>query len=158
MSLLVKANKLFVEKKYNEAYELYVKAEKIYGRAIIKYQIEKCESFIELEDKEEENGNYTSNDVVTNILQDNSKTIVLSNTERSRYLNEYKQIKSKKSVEADVKKVNPIPSDWPEDLTLSPLPKGTNDYRWYEKYNYKRSIENHVVGNIGLSVIVPTFN
>lgn len=158
MSLLRKANKLFIEKKYNEAYELYVEAEKIYGRTVIKYQMEKCESFIGLKDIEKENKDNISNDVVTNILLDNSNTITLSDTERSRYLDKFKQIKGRKSVNAEVKEVNPIPSDWPEDLKLLPLPEGTNDFEWYEKYNYKRSIKEKSTQPIGLSVIVPTFN
>ena len=64
-----------------------------------------------------------------------------------------KQKQCKKSEDAATKPVNPIPADWPADLILQPLPDSTNDYRWAKKYR-----RNSLPNDIGLSIIIPTFN
>lgn len=51
-----------------------------------------------------------------------------------------------------------VPSEWPSDLQLYSLPESTNDYEW--SLNYK-SISKGFVKNmdeVGLSIIIPTFN
>lgn len=68
-------------------------------------------------------------------------------------LTKVKAQQNKKSVDAEVKDVNPIPADWPSDLTLRPLPESTNDYQWIKKYK-----KNALPADIGLSVVIPTFN
>jgi chondroitin synthase len=66
---------------------------------------------------------------------------------------EVKNKQSQKSEDAEVKKVNPIPGDWPKDLQLRPLPESTNDYQWI-----KKNSTNVLPEKIGLSVVIPTFN
>ncbi|WP_323875213.1 glycosyltransferase family 2 protein [Aeromonas veronii] len=68
-------------------------------------------------------------------------------------LTQVKYQQAKKSDDAEVKEVNPIPSDWPKDLTLRPLPESSNDYQWVKKYK-----KNELPADIGLSVVIPTFN
>jgi len=70
-------------------------------------------------------------------------------------------LQAKNSEPLPTKKVDPIPADWPKDLTLAPLPDGPNDYEWYiaNKYN-KEEVEPafHNKEEIGLSIVIPTFN
>lgn len=68
-------------------------------------------------------------------------------------LSKIKSIYNVKSEDAVVKDVKTIPNDWPQDLVLRPLPISTNDYEWAKKYRKTEKPE-----NIGLSIIIPTFN
>lgn len=162
---LKEANKFFREKKYDEAYKLYKLAAEKYGEKLVKYNLDICRQKLKLNDekvtfdKTAHNASIISQDVVTRILLDNKQDIVLDKEEREIFLTEYKKVTSKKSEAVPVKKVNPIPSDWPKNLVLNPLPEGTNDFIWFEKYNYrKKALNITTLDTVGLSIIVPTFN
>lgn len=92
-------------------------------------------------------------------LDDVTQLLCWNSTEQKQspeYLSLVEKIKQKqrkKSEDAAAKPVNPIPADWPADLILQPLPDSTNDYRWAKKYR-RTSLPN----DIGLSIIIPTFN
>lgn len=158
--LLKKASEFFRAEKYEDAYRLYKKAEKRYGRVVVDYNLKKCEKKIEPNRNQVESINDidVSNklDCVTEILLNNTNEKKLSNEEKNHCLEFYKQQKKYKSEDVETKKVNPIPSDWPKDLVLAPLPESTNDFHWKQTYKSQK-IEVDENKN-GLSVIVPTFN
>lgn len=160
MSLLQNANKLFKEKKYKEAYVKYKELEKLYGRSFIDYNMTKCEKFLKIDKL---SNNYSSDmtykedtDFITKVLIDNEKKSLL-NVDREKFLKKYSVLKQFKSEDALVKRINPIPNDWPDELQLRPLPESTNDFHWLEKHKSK-SKDTYNNEEIGLSVIVPTFN
>lgn len=98
-------------------------------------------------------------DDATKILLSNSGKEKLSDNELSSLMSSWKKKTAKKSEDAEIKKVNPIPADFPKDLVLAPLPEGVNDFEWHQRYK-KKNNTNFSDRNIeqGLSVIVPTFN
>ncbi|MEA2049081.1 MAG: glycosyltransferase [Campylobacterota bacterium] len=97
-----------------------------------------------------------TNNRINKILLNNSSEIELSKIEREECLNYYKMLSGKKSENAEVKIVAPIPIDWPKDLVLAPLPESTNDFNW-KSVNKKdhKAITNSPQG---LSIVIPTFN
>lgn len=78
-----------------------------------------------------------------------------ADNQRKHALKKYREKISKTSAHAQVKKINPIPDDWPKDLVLAELPHGPNDYEWNRRRKGKK---NSTTGTLGLSIIVPTFN
>ena len=91
-------------------------------------------------------------DNVTRILQWN-ETGTKGSKDYVSLLDTVKKNQAKISEDAVVKQVNPIPTDWPKDLVLQPLPESTNDYEWAKKY--RKTIRPE---KVGLSIIIPTFN
>jgi chondroitin synthase len=82
--------------------------------------------------------------------------LTLTDLELQECLDEHKRATSRKSKAAAVKAVIPKPGNWPEDLVLAPLPKGTNDWRWRQA---RKQVGKAAGGTLqGLSVIIPTFN
>lgn len=158
MNILKQANKLLIEKKYYEAYTLYKKIEKEIGRDIIDFNLKLCEKHISLDETNQKNNiNISSNkfDIITTILLSNSGNLTISDEEKNINIKIFNDLKNKKTQEIEVKKTNPIPNDWPKNLKLFPLPKSTNDFQWlYEKEKYNTTTYN----DIGLSIIIPTFN
>jgi chondroitin synthase len=81
----------------------------------------------------------------------------LSESEIKYYIRQYKNATGKKSEDAEIKHVNPIPSNWPKNLILSPLPDSTNDYMWHRlRKNCTTATMNKT--ECALSIIIPTFN
>ncbi|BBP46157.1 hypothetical protein THMIRHAS_15300 [Thiosulfatimonas sediminis] len=154
MSLISKAAEYFKKKEYEKAYVLYKQAADQYGEEIVKYNLIVCERHLE----ELPTINKVTKSVldpITKLLLDNTKQMTLPEVERNSAIKHYQKLKNVKSEELDVKSVNPIPSDWPENLKLAPLPESTNDFKWLGNKDLKyKSTE----GELGLSIIVPTFN
>ncbi len=155
-NLLKAANKAYKDKQFERALELYEQASHIYGRHIVELNIKTCLKHLKRNVPEP-----AGLDFITQILLDNSDKIKLSARGRQAALDHYKTLKNKKSEELPVKPVNPIPADWPEGLKLAPLPEGPNDYQWYLTHRYhpmKREIYPSNSDDIGLSIVIPTFN
>lgn len=149
MSIFQQARNLFNEGHYKEALRLYRKAGDIFGQNIVALNIKQC--LDRLNGKPEQTPVL---DNITKLLLANERANEKPDVIKS-YIDFYNQLKQKKSVELEVKKVNPIPGDWPKDLVLAPLPESTNDYLWYGAKN--RILDNHS-SELGLSIVVPTFN
>lgn len=94
-------------------------------------------------------------DPITSILLHNSHQIQLDETVLNNFLASYRLLKKRKSEEAEIKQIDPIPKDWPTDLKLAPLPDSTNDYLWHMA---RKSAKRVSAQSAGLSVIIPTFN
>ena len=161
----VNANKKFREGEYEEALALYIELEKKYGKELLAVNIESCKKKIiktynklplEVSPTKYSDSNIEV-DYVTRMLLDNvSGSIDIS--ERKKLLDRINENINFESETAFIKDANPIPSEWPDDLKLHPLPESTNDYEWF--LNYKRTSRNLVenIDEVGLSVIIPTFN
>ena len=156
------------KKNYQVALVLFEQAASIYGDKIVSLHLKKCRDMLKHSQtiksaSDKPNAALTSNsaktlDNATQILLNNQEKICLTNEERANLFRNWQQITHKKSKDVETKKVNPIPADWPKDLQLAPLPQGPNDYIWHQnrKINNTNLIEG--IHNIGLSIIVPTFN
>ena len=155
MSLIKKASEHFKNREYIEAYSLYKQAAAMYGEYVVKYNLLVCERHISQEQINAVSKSQILEDWATKILLDNAEKIRLTPVERERAITNYKEITTKKSEEVEVKPVNLVPSDWPKDLKLAPLPESTNDYQWRGAKLLKYSNTNT---ELGLSIIVPTFN
>jgi chondroitin synthase len=149
MNYLTEANKYFKSGNYAQALELYEKASAVFGKKVTELNIALCKRRLSL-DKPLSN-NF---DPITDLLLMNSNT-TKDEAQYKTNIAYYEKIKINKSKELDVKKVNPIPPDWPNDLKLAPLPESTNDYEWY---GAKKHIEGFNQNIDGLSIIIPTFN
>ncbi|MGX1201871.1 glycosyltransferase [Marinobacter sp. MBR-105] len=155
-NLLKAANKAFREKQYESALELYEQASHVYGRHIVEINIKTCQKHLDSAASRP-----VKPDAITQLLLENSEKIKLTNGERDAALAHYQALQSKKSEPLPVKPVNPIPADWPEGLELAPLPDGPNDYDWYVTYRYHPKttlVSPSEPEEIGLSIVVPTFN
>lgn len=149
MSYFEQARKFFIKGDYRQALKLYRKAAEIFGEKTVAFNIKQCL------DKLDGQPEYTPVlDNITKLLIANSETKVASADTKS-YFDFYHALKKTKSAELDVKKVNPIPADWPQDLVLAPLPESTNDYSWCGS---KESNDAGKSSELGLSIVVPTFN
>ena len=96
-------------------------------------------------------------DPATVLMLAHGGQITISEDERQSCLARYQEATRRKSADADVKPVNPIPADWPSDLVLAPLPESTNDFIWHRKR--KAASEQHISpAETGLSIVIPTFN
>ncbi|WP_261869946.1 hypothetical protein [Psychrobacter sp. JCM 18901] len=96
-------------------------------------------------------------DNITKVLLDNISRSS-DTSKRKGWLDKINKNKKFESEAAFVKNINMVPSEWPSDLQLYSLPESTNDYEW--SLNYK-SISKGFVKNmdeVGLSIIIPTFN
>ncbi|HAH5614847.1 TPA: glycosyltransferase, partial [Escherichia coli] len=88
----------------------------------------------------------------------NAKAISLNEVEKNEIISKYREITAKKSERAELKEVEPIPLDWPSDLTLPPLPESTNDYVWAGK---RKELDDYPRKQLiidGLSIVIPTYN
>ncbi|EFN9061473.1 glycosyltransferase, partial [Escherichia coli] len=82
----------------------------------------------------------------------------LNEVEKNEIISKYREITAKKSERAELKEVEPIPLDWPSDLTLPPLPESTNDYVWAGK---RKELDDYPRKQLiidGLSIVIPTYN
>lgn len=163
--VLSEAIENYRNKNYQVALELFKQSAVIYGEKIVALHIQKCYEALEKIPHVEAISATSAElphiaydfDLATKILLNNQKILHFSNEDKYNLLKEWKKITCKKSEDADVKKVNLIPSNWPKDLKLVSLPKGPNDYIWHQnrKGSLNRIVQN---SNVGLSVIIPTFN
>ncbi|GAA3528227.1 glycosyltransferase family 2 protein [Zobellella aerophila] len=153
MSIFEQARKSYLDGKYSEALIIYRKASEIFGEKLVSYNIYLCEKML----KDSPNDSLSPLDCVTQILLYNSQESIHTITpdRHTENINFYNSLKTKKSESLAVKQINPVPADWPESLTLRALPESTNDYSWLLEKEAKNSIQDT---NIGLSVIIPTFN
>lgn len=168
MNILSNAIKEYANGNYAYALSLFQKAGEVFGEHIVRYHIEKCESELKknpslkvsaLSPSVSSPENIIKNelDLATKILLSNVAKLDLAD-KKEQLIAEWKQLTSKKSLDAEIKKVNPIPADFPKDLTLAPLPDGVNDFEWNKR---RKNITKNIstpLNNIGLSVIIPTFN
>ncbi len=151
-----KAKELYQKGEYQKALTMYYELSQKFGEGTVRVNIQKCKQMLFNMSIPFE-GAEVGLDRVTQVLIDNTENN-LDGYKRSDLLEHLASSFKKKSEIAEEKKVNPIPQEWPSDLKLFPLPESTNDYDWF--LNYKR-ISGNLVENIdelGLSVIIPTFN
>ncbi|EIV9370613.1 glycosyltransferase, partial [Escherichia coli] len=97
-------------------------------------------------------------DAATKIMCSNAKAISLNEVEKNEIISKYREITAKKSERAELKELEPIPLDWPSDLTLPPLPESTNDYVWAGK---RKELDDYPRKQLiidGLSIVIPTYN
>jgi len=159
--ILKKAGMHFQKKEFSQAYELYLEAAKRYGRDLVEYNLQVCEKHIGkvvLKEKYTDIENVENDlDCATKLLLNNSKERIITEEEKNSCLEVYNKYSAMKSKELEVKRVNPIPGDWPKDLKLFPLPESTNDFKWFinKQTTREKSYQKH---ELGLSIIVPTFN
>lgn len=152
------ARELYKQGKINEAYEAYIQLGQIFGQNIVQYQLDIIRKNHNIEPKETALFDNSLDDA-TKILLSNSGKEKLSDNEFSSLISSWKQKTAKKSEDADVKKVDTIPKDFPKDLVLAPLPEGVNDFEWMIKRNKLKTVSKSFnQSRIGLSVIVTTFN
>ena len=167
MSILNEAITHYKAKHYKKALELFELAGQRYGDKLVQVNIQLCEKAIALNPDEPEQRSTTINapividpkrlDPATAILLANSGSLHLSSEEREQLLSKYTAATARKSEDVPVKTVNPIPSDWPKDLVLAPLPESTNDFSWHIQRS-KTSEACSETDARGLSIVVPTFN
>ncbi|HDR1005705.1 TPA: glycosyltransferase, partial [Pasteurella multocida] len=161
MNTLSQAIKAYNSNDYELALKLFEKSAEIYGRKIVEFQIIKCKEKLSTnsyvsEDKKNSVCD-SSLDIATQLLLSNVKKLTLSESEKNSLKNKWKSITGKKSENAEIRKVELVPKDFPKDLVLAPLPDHVNDFTWYK--NRKKSLGIKPVNkNIGLSIIIPTFN
>ncbi|GHA12344.1 glycosyltransferase family 2 protein [Oceanisphaera arctica] len=153
MNIFQQANKLYIEKRYQEALNKYHIVADKFGQKVVKYNITLCEKMLNINTK---NPSELLDPITEILLYNATEDTYKCNAEKLKSnLIFYSKLKTKKSEELGIKKINPIPSDWPTDLVLPPLPKSTNDYNWLLEREHKESTDNI---NTGLSIIIPTFN
>lgn len=155
-NILKNANKAFREKRYEIALDLYETASHIYGRQVVEINIRAC-----LDNLGRDKVAQLKFDPITRLLLKKSDEIKLSDSEQSVLLSHYEALKEQKSELIPTKSVNPIPSDWPEDLELTPLPDGPNDYEWYQNYRYRPQAvltTDQKEQAVGLSIVIPTYD
>nr|AAK17921.1 glycosyltransferase FcbD [Pasteurella multocida] len=161
MNTLSQAIKAYNSNDYELALKLFEKSAETYGRKIVEFQIIKCKEKLSTnsyvsEDKKNSVCD-SSLDIATQLLLSNVKKLTLSESEKNSLKNKWKSITGKKSENAEIRKVELVPKDFPKDLVLAPLPDHVNDFTWYK--NRKKSLGIKPVNkNIGLSIITPTFN
>lgn len=163
MNILKEANRNFREKNYATALKLLEKAGAIYGPATVELNIRLCKKALAQTTTSTPVPDPSLDlsraplDPATRYLLARAGKLALSELEQQQCLEQHKQLTSRKSEDADVKPVNPIPSDWPKDLILAPLPESTNDWRWHLA---RRSSQGNPRKEQlpGLSVVIPTYN
>lgn len=177
MSLLNNAIQAFKRKDYPKALDLYQQAGNLYGSQLVEADLYFCRKMIGhgklarpivsesprkliealINDQTSKYQQTAPLDPATHYMLARAGKLQSTEQDQQNLLEAFKSLTSKKSEDAAVKPVNPIPSDWPKDLVLAPLPEGTNDFAW----NMARK---HAQGKKGseyqaaLSIIVPTFN
>ena len=170
MNILIQAIKVDRDRQYLKAIKLFEKAGVVYGPQVVEANILLCRKALgqpvaeNLPSKILDNSILATTDSqrvpidpATRYMLARMGQLKLSEQEQQQCLEQYKKLTSRKSEDADVKPVNPIPADWPKDLVLTPLPESTNDFHWHlarKKPSQSTSGESLP----GLSIVVPTFN
>lgn len=159
MSLLNEAISLYKKKEFGRALRLFEKAGESYGKHLVEANIRLCRK--ELGNRPMPASRIEASaalDSATKLMLANGGQIELDASEKSSLLSAYKTATARKSEDAAVKPVNPIPADWPKDLILPPLPDSTNDFLWNRRRKSLLGITQEVGVVTGLSIVVPTFN
>lgn len=172
MNILQKANQFFRENNYAKALELFEQAGVVYGPKLVRANILLCKKALEQEKfKSTAQQNLdpipvfqigpadqsTLLDPATRYMLCQMGQLELTEGQKQQCLEQHKRLTSRKSEDAEVKTVNPIPADWPKDLVLAPLPESTNDFKWHLARKARRPKKEDTTLP-GLSVIIPTFN
>src|SRR5690606_13398121 len=103
---------------------LFKQAANLYGENLVKANLEMCNRALRKIGKSPPP--VAELDAATKLMLANVGALQLSEEDRQETLKKWGKATARKSEDADVKQVNPIPSDWPPDLTLAPLPEGPN--------------------------------
>ncbi|EFK3895785.1 glycosyltransferase [Escherichia ruysiae] len=161
MSILNEAIRLYKKGEYHKSLSLFEKAGEIYDASWVKANIILCKNALQTINNNINEFEVKRNvewDPATRIMCSNSNIKKLNESEKIELIKIYHQNTSKQSENAEAKAINPIPSDWPEDLNLFSLPESTNDFKWLS--NKKRIVDGKTkTKNIdGLSIVIPTFN
>ncbi|EPH2494223.1 glycosyltransferase [Escherichia coli] len=160
MSILNQAINLYKNKNYRQALSLFEKVAEIYDVSWVEANIKLCQTALNLSEEVDKLNRKAVIDIdaATKIMCSNAKAISLNEVEKNEIISKYREITAKKSERAELKEVEPIPLDWPSDLTLPPLPESTNDYvlagkrKELDDYPRKQLIID------GLSIVIPTYN
>lgn len=160
MDLLNKAISLYLKKDFHHALQLFEQAGERYGRHLVEANIQLCRRSLTVQRVENNTPILNSPvfDSATMLMLSNSNSHAISQDERLEHLHKYRQVTTKKSEDAEVKSVNPIPADWPKNLILAPLPDSTNDFIWHKQRKTPTKVNILSIQETGLSIIVPTFN
>lgn len=160
MSILNQAINLYKNKNYRQALSLFEKVAEIYDVSWVEANIKLCQTALNLSEEVDKLNRKAVIDIdaVTKIMCSNAKAISLNEVEKNEIISKYREITAKKSERAELKEVEPIPLDWPSDLTLPPLPESTNDYVWAGK---RKELDDYPRKQLiidGLSIVIPTYN
>lgn len=160
MSILNQAINLYKNKNYRQALSLFEKVAEIYDVSWVEANIKLCQTALNLSEEVDKLNRKAVIDIdaATKIMCSNAKAISLNEVEKNGIISKYREITAKKSERAELKEVEPIPLDWPSDLTLPPLPESTNDYVWAGK---RKELDDYPRKQLiidGLSIVIPTYN
>ncbi|HGC1378901.1 TPA: glycosyltransferase, partial [Escherichia coli] len=151
---------LYKNKNYRQALSLFEKVAEIYDVSWVEANIKLCQTALNLSEEVDKLNRKAVIDIdaATKIMCSNAKAISLNEVEKNEIISKYREITAKKSERAELKEVEPIPLDWPSDLTLPPLPESTNDYVWAGK---RKELDDYPRKQLiidGLSIVIPTYN
>ncbi|HDS4894104.1 TPA: glycosyltransferase, partial [Escherichia coli] len=143
-----------------QALSLFEKVAEIYDVSWVEANIKLCQTALNLSEEVDKLNRKAVIDIdaATKIMCSNAKAISLNEVEKNEIISKYREITAKKSERAELKEVEPIPLDWPSDLTLPPLPESTNDYVWAGK---RKELDDYPRKQLiidGLSIVIPTYN
>ncbi len=160
MSILNQAINLYKNKNYRQALSLFEKVAEIYDVSWVEANIKLCQTALNLSEEVDKLNRKAVIDIdaATKKMCSNAKAISLNEVEKNEIISKYREITAKKSERAELKEVEPIPLDWPSDLTLPPLPESTNDYVWAGK---RKELDDYPRKQLiidGLSIVIPTYN
>ncbi len=160
MSILNQAINLYKNKNYRQALSLFEKVAEIYDVSWVEANIKLCQTALNLSEEVDKLNRKAVIDIdaATKIMCSNAKAISLNEVEKNEIISKYREITAKKSEREELKEVEPIPLDWPSDLTLPPLPESTNDYVWAGK---RKELDDYPRKQLiidGLSIVIPTYN
>lgn len=160
MSILNQAINLYKNKNYRQALSLFEKVAEIYDVSWVEANIKLCQTALNLSEEVDKLNRKAVIDIdaATKIMCSNAKAISLNEVEKNEIISKYREITAKKLERAELKEVEPIPLDWPSDLTLPPLPESTNDYVWAGK---RKELDDYPRKQLiidGLSIVIPTYN
>ncbi|HFH2714507.1 TPA: glycosyltransferase [Escherichia coli] len=160
MSILNQAINLYKNKNYRQALSLFEKVAEIYDVSWVEANIKLCQTALNLSEEVDKLNRKAVIDIdaATKIMCSNAKAISLNEVEKNEIISKYREITAKKSERAELKEVEPIPLDWPSDLTLPPLPESTNDYVWAGKRKELDDYPRKQLIIVGLSIVIPTYN
>lgn len=177
MSLLNDAIKAFKQRNYPKALELYEQAGNLYGPQLVEADLYFCRKLIGqvgfakpiaietprrliealVSEQTAKIAQTQPLDPATHYMMVRAGKLQSTEQDQQKLLEAFKNLTGKKSEDAAVKPVNPIPGDWPKDLVLFPLPECTNDFAW--NFSRKRATGKACNPHLpALSIIVPTFN
>lgn len=160
MSIFNEAISLYRKKDFLRALRLFEQAGERYGQHLVEANILMCRKALRVQEIKDNVSPIKSCelDAATKLMLANADKLSIDEEERVKLLTEYRRVTAHKSEDAAVKPVNPIPADWPKDLVLAPLPESTNDFLWHRRRKASLGIIQCTPNNIGLSIIIPTFN